>query len=79
MDKKTEQALSQIEAAIDNPEHDADYFVGFRNGLRVAKSLIDGEPVEFESCKPKGISIHAARMGCDGNKPAESEGDDDRK
>ena len=51
------QALSQepkilntIDFAIDASNGNTNYFVGFRNGLRYAKSLIDGEEPQFESC-----------------------------
>ena len=46
--------------AIDASNGDTNYFVGFRNGLRYAKSLIDGEEPQFESCteqEPNGDLI----------------------
>ena len=42
--------LDTIDFAIDASNGDTNYFVGFRNGLRYAKSLIDGEEPQFESC-----------------------------
>lgn len=55
--KEIDKALSQepkilntIDFAIDASNGDTNYFVGFRNGLRYTKSLIDGEEPQFESC-----------------------------
>jgi hypothetical protein len=44
------KVLNTIDFAIDASNGDTNYFVGFRNGLRYAKSLIDGEEPQFESC-----------------------------
>ena len=45
--------LETLDFAIDASNGDTNYFVGFRNGLRYAKSLIDGEEPQFESCVEK--------------------------
>lgn len=43
--------LNTLDFAIDASNGGGNYFVGFRNGLRYAKSLIDGEEEpQFESC-----------------------------
>lgn len=42
--------LETIDFAIDASNGDTNYFVGFRNGLRYSKSLIDGKEPQFESC-----------------------------
>ena len=42
--------LDTIDFAIDASNGDTNYFVGFRNGLRYTKSLIDGEEPKYESC-----------------------------
>ena len=42
--------IETIDFAIDASDGDTNYFVGFRNGLRYAKSLINGEEPQFESC-----------------------------
>ena len=42
--------LNTLDFAIDASNGDTNYFVGFRNGLRYSKSLIDGEEPQFESC-----------------------------
>ena len=69
--------LNTLDFAIDASNGDTNYFVGFRNGLRYAKSLIDGEEPQFESCteqEPSGDLIsrikHAIYKVClsEGNK-----------
>lgn len=46
--------LEILDFAIDASNGDTNYFVGFRNGIRYAKSLIDGEEEPyFESCVEK--------------------------
>ena len=42
--------LDTLNFAIDASNGDTNYFVGFRNGLRYSKSLIDGKEPQFESC-----------------------------
>lgn len=42
--------LDTIDFAIDASNGDTNYFVGLRNGLRYAKSLVDGEEPQYESC-----------------------------
>lgn len=42
--------LDTIDFAIDASNGGTNYYVGFRNGLRYAKSLIDGEAPQFENC-----------------------------
>lgn len=42
--------LNTLDFAIDASNGGTNYFVGLRNGLRYAKSLIDGEEPQFESC-----------------------------
>jgi len=42
--------VDTLDFAIDASNGDTNYFVGFRNGLRYSKSLIDGEEPQFESC-----------------------------
>lgn len=43
--------LNTLDFAIDASNGDTNYFVGFRNGLRYDKSLIDGEEnPQFEHC-----------------------------
>ena len=42
--------LEAIDFAIDASNGDTNYFVGFRNGLRYAKSRIDGGEPQFENC-----------------------------
>lgn len=42
--------LDTIDFAIDASNGETSYFVGFRNGLRYAKSLVDGEEPQYESC-----------------------------
>lgn len=42
--------LNTLDFAIDASSGDTNYFVGFRNGLRYSKSLIDGKEPQFESC-----------------------------
>ena len=52
--------LNILDLAIDASDGDTNYFVGFRNGLRYSKSLIDREAPQFESCtkqEPKWISV----------------------
>lgn len=43
--------LDVLDFAIDASNGETNYFVGFRNGLRYAKSLIDGEEPQFENCE----------------------------
>ena len=53
IDKYAEQEpeiLNTLDFAIDASNGDTNYFVGFRNGLRYAKSLVDGEDPQYESC-----------------------------
>lgn len=46
--------LNTLDFAIDASNGNTNYFVGFRNGLRYSKSLIDGKEPQFESCtEPK--------------------------
>lgn len=42
--------LNTLDFAIDASNGDTNYFVGFRNGLRYSKSLIDGKEPQFENC-----------------------------
>ena len=42
--------LEAIDFAINASDGDTPYFVGFRNGLRYSKLLIDGEVPQFEHC-----------------------------
>ena len=42
--------LDTLDFAIDTSDGYNSYSVGFRNGLRYAKSLIDGEEPKYESC-----------------------------
>lgn len=48
--KQEPKLLDTLDFAVDASNGDTNYFVGFRNGLRYAKSLIDGEEPQFESC-----------------------------
>ena len=45
-----DELVSKILDAIDTSDGYNSYSVGFRNGLRYAKSLIDGEEPKYESC-----------------------------
>lgn len=46
-----EKALNTLDFAIDaSGREEDDYMVGFRNGLRYAKSLIDGNEPQYEHC-----------------------------
>ena len=49
--------LETIDFAIDASNGNTNYFVGFRNGLRYAKSLIDGKEPNYESCAKQEPSI----------------------
>lgn len=48
--EQEQKILDTIDFAIDASNGDTNYFVGFRNGLRYAKSLVDGEEPQYESC-----------------------------
>lgn len=48
---KPSKILDTLDFAIDASNGNNSYFVGFRNGLRYAKSLIDGEEPQFEEDK----------------------------
>ena len=59
--------LDTIDFAIDTSNGDTNYFVGFRNGLRYAKSLIDGEEPQFENCaeqEPCDKCVYSTKDGC---------------
>ncbi len=45
-----EKVINTLDFAIDASDGDNDYFIGFRNGLRYAKSLIDGNDPQYEHC-----------------------------
>lgn len=49
MDEK-EKVLNTLDFALDASNGNDDYAIGFRNGLRYAKSLIDGNDPQFELC-----------------------------
>ncbi len=49
--KQESKILDTIDFAINASNGESNYFVGFRNGLRYFKSLIDGKEPQFESCK----------------------------
>lgn len=48
--KQEPKILNTLDFAIDASNGDTNYFVGFRNGLRYSKSLIDGKEPQFENC-----------------------------
>lgn len=50
--------LDTIDFAIDASNGDTDYFVGFRNGLRYTKSLVDGEEPQYENCSEEDIQAY---------------------
>lgn len=49
-DDEKEKVLNTLDFAIDASDGNDDYAIGFRNGLRYAKSLIDGNDPQFEHC-----------------------------
>lgn len=46
-----EKVLNTLDFAIDASDGNDNYDIGFRNGLRYAKSLIDGNDPQFEHCQ----------------------------
>lgn len=45
-----EKVINTLDFAIDASNGNEDYIIGFRNGLRYAKSLIDGNNPQYEHC-----------------------------
>ena len=46
-----EKMLSTLDFAIVSSDGSDDYCIGFKNGLRYAKSLIDGNDPQYEYCQ----------------------------
>jgi len=54
--------LETIDFAIDASNGGTNYYVGFRNGMRYVKSLIDGKEPQFESCAEQEPSEYCSRF-----------------
>lgn len=54
--------IETIDFAIDASNGGTNYYVGFRNGLRYVKSLIDGKEPQFENCAEQEPSEYCSRF-----------------
>ena len=46
-----EKVINTLDFAMGASSGSDDYIIGFRNGLRYAKSLIDGNDPQYERCQ----------------------------
>ena len=63
-----EKVINTLDFAIDASDGSDDYAIGFRNGLRYAKALIDGNDPQYEHLKQEPQAESESKIF-----PAESE------
>ena len=52
-----DKMLSTLDLAIVSSDGSDDYCIGFKNGLRYAKSLIDGNDPQYEHCQKQVTNV----------------------